>query len=314
MFRMKDIVLLAVLFSSMLGGIFLPGVTSVFQPFPLYLMMFLLFLSLLPIRIGEIWSTALGSTRVIFLLTLLKLILLPLAVYFLFLAFFPAYAVAALLLTGISTGVVAPFISNLLNANSSLVLVMVVVSSPLAPFTLPLLVKLLLGRSLEISLFAMMRMLCMVIFIPVIAVEILRRFAPKTREWILKWNFPISLGIFSMIMLGVFSRYAGFFHQQPATILVATFVATVLALVYVLAGLILFWGKDPQDQLGAAVSLTHVNNVLVIVFSSQFFGPLEPTLSAMYMIPFFGLILPLRSFSRWREKGGNRRQKSGDRS
>jgi hypothetical protein len=35
-----------------------------------------------------------------------------------------------------------------------------------------------------------------------------------------------------------------------------------------------------------------MNNVLVIVFSSEFFTPLEPTVAAMYMIPFFGLILP----------------------
>jgi len=41
-----------------------------------------------------------------------------------------------------------------------------------------------------------------------------------------------------------------------------------------------------------------MNNVLVIVFASEFFGPLEPTVAAMYMIPFFGLILPIRGYSR----------------
>jgi BASS family bile acid:Na+ symporter len=305
MLRLKDIILLVVLFSSMTTGILLPGFASVFQPYPLYLMMFFLFLSLLPIRIDNILYTARKSSRSILVLTFLKLIVLPLAIYVLFKAIFPSYAVAALLLTGISTGVVAPFISNLLKANSSLVLVMVVVSSLLAPFTLPLLVKLLLGRSIEISLIAMMRMLCMVIFVPIAAAEILKRFAPRVKEGLMKRNFPISLVVFSMIMLGVFSRYAGFFYQRPSTILVATAVATVLAGIYAMVGLAFLWRGTLEDQLGAAVSLAHVNNVLVIVFSSQFFGPLEPTLSAMYIIPFFGLILPLRSFSQRRKGMGS---------
>ncbi len=37
-----------------------------------------------------------------------------------------------------------------------------------------------------------------------------------------------------------------------------------------------------------------MNNVLVIVFSSRFFGPLSPTLAAMYMFPFYTLIVPAK--------------------
>lgn len=307
MLRKKDIILLLVLFASMLTGILFPRPASVFQPFPLYLMMFLLFLSLLPISTEEIWHTARKSSGTILMLTVVKLVLLPLAVYLIFSALCPSYAVAALLLTGISTGVVAPFMSNLINANSSLVLVMVVVSSPLAPFTLPLLVKLLAGKSIEISLFAMIRMLAMVIFFPFLAVEIIGRIGPGIKGWILKRNFPVSLLVFSMIMMGVFSRYSGFFHQNPSTILVAAVVASALAGIYSLAGIFLLWKKSIENQLAAAVSMAHVNNVLVIVFSAQFFGPLEPTLAAVYMIPFFGLILPLRSYRRLKgERGADR--------
>jgi BASS family bile acid:Na+ symporter len=37
-----------------------------------------------------------------------------------------------------------------------------------------------------------------------------------------------------------------------------------------------------------------MNNVLIIVFSSQFFGPLAPTLAAVYILPFFLMIVPAR--------------------
>ena len=179
---------------------------------------------------------------------------------------------------------------------------MVVITSPLAPLTLPVLVKFLLAQSIKISLQTMIRMLGMVILIPLISVELLRRLAPFLLESLMKRQFPISLVIFSIINLGVFSRYADFFYQKPATILVAALVGIALAVIYLGAGLLFLWRKPVEDRVASAISIGNMNNVLVIVFSSQFFGPLEPTVAAMYMIPFFGLILPLRSYYQWHKR------------
>jgi BASS family bile acid:Na+ symporter len=301
MFRLDDFILLLVIFSSMLAGIFLPRPASIFQPYPVYLMMFLLFLSFLSIKIEAVWGTVRNNLKTVIWLSFLKLILFPLCIYFLFRVFFPSYAIAALLLTGMSTGVVAPFISTLVSANVNLVLVMVVISSPLVPFTLPALVKILLGRSIEISLLSMMRILCMVIFVPILAVEILRRITPRMLDSIMKRRYPISLVIFAVINLGVFSKYSDFFYQNPLTILEAAFVAILLGGIYLVVGISALWKGPTEDQIGSAISLGNMNNVLVLVFASEFFTPLEPTVAAMYMIPFFGLIFPLRVYQRLRK-------------
>ncbi|MBN1625570.1 MAG: bile acid:sodium symporter [Deltaproteobacteria bacterium] len=302
MFRINDLILLLVLFLSMLAAIFFPGFGSHFQPYLLYLMMFLLVLSLLSIRIGDVWKILRGSYKSIFLFSLFKIIVLPVILYFLFLYLLPSYAVAALLLTGISTGVTAPFISNIVRANTALVLVMVVLSSIMAPFTLPLLIKILMAQSTNISLLSMIRMLCLVIFIPVLFVEGLRLLFPGLLEKAKGREFPFHLAIVALMNLGVFSKYADYFRHNPVTIVMATLVAIALSCIYMIAGL-LFLRKDRmENQIAAAVSMGNMNNVLVIVFSSQFFGPLEPTVAAMYTIPFFGLILPLRYYQRWREK------------
>ena len=306
MFRLNDFILLLVIFSSMLAGILLPRLASIFQPYPVYLMMFLLFLSFLSIKIETIWDTVQNNLQTVIWLSFLKLIALPLSVYFLFKVFYPSYAIAALLLTGISTGVVAPFISTLVKANVNLVLVMVVISSPLVPFTLPALVKILLGRSIEISLLGMMRILCMVIFVPILAVEILRHITPGMLDSIMKRRYPISLVIFAIINLGVFSKYSDFFYQNPLTILEATFVAILLGGIYLVVGISALWKSPIENQLASAISLGNMNNVLVLVFASEFFTPLEPTVAAMYMIPFFGLILPLRVFQRLRKNHSNK--------
>ena len=300
MFRIQDLILLLVIFVSILTGVLLPRVGSLFQPFVLYLMMLLLFLSFLTIKIDTIYLTLKNAVGAIALLTAVKTIVLPIGVYSLFKAICPSYALGALLLSGISTGVVAPFISNVVKANSPLVLVMVVITSLLAPFTLPAIIKILLARSVDISLFAMIRMLCLVVFVPIFAVETLRRIKPGVIGGIMRQQFPISLAIFFIINMGVFSQYADFFYQEPATILTALAVAVILSGIYLLVGILFLLPGSLENQLAGVISLGNMNSVLIIVFASQFFGPLEATLAAMYHFPFFGLMLPLKIYRSWR--------------
>jgi len=302
MFRLNDLILLLVIFVSMLAGILLPGFGSPFQPYVLYLMMSLLFLSFLSIQIDTIWHTLRDSAWSIVLLFLIKTIALPIAVYSLFRYLYPSYAIAALLLSGISTGVVAPFISNLVQAHSALVLVMVVVTSLFVPFSLPIIVKVLAGHTIEISLFAMIRMLSLVIFVPILAVEALRRLSPALTEEIKKRQFPVSLVIFSLINLGVFSRYSNFFFQSPSTILIAVLVAIALFALYHFIGFVSLVTASVEMKMTAGISMANMNNVLIIVFASQFFGPLEATLAAMYMVPFFGSIPLLKIFHAWHQR------------
>lgn len=302
MFRTRDLILLLVIYSSLLAGIFFPRACQIFQPFPLYCMMALLFLSFLPISLLEISQTIGGQGFVIGVFLFLKMILLPAAVFFLFSALWPGYSLSALLLSGISTGVVAPFISGLLQANTPLVLVVVVCSSLLVPFTLPPMVDILCGRSMELSVWAMMRLLLLVVFVPVLLAQIMRKVSVNGVKLLRQQQFPISLFLFAVTNLGIFSKYSNFFHQEPMTIALATVVAFLLAFLYLVAGLLLSWGRPVEDQVAAVICLGIMNNVLVIVFSSQFFTPIEPTVAAMYMIPFFALIVPLRAYRSWTKK------------
>lgn len=299
MIRLNDFILLIVVFASIAVGILFPRFGLLFRHYPLYCLMTLLFLSFLSIEIETIWVTLKNSIGMIACLTLLKIILLPVVIYYIFQVIAPSYAVAALLLSGISTGVVAPFMSNLVRANSPLVMVMVVVTSLLIPFTLPALIKVLLGQSVEISLTAMIRMLALVIFIPILIAESLRKLAPRSLPIIMNVRFPLSLILFTIVNLGIFSRYADFFYREPITIMTAATTAIVLSILYCAVGILCMIKKSVDNQLAGAITLGNMNNVLIIVFASRFFGPLEPTVAAIYILPFFGLLIPLRMYYNW---------------
>ncbi len=291
---LNDLILLVVIFGSAFLAVVFPDQWVIFQPYPVYIMMFLLFLSFMKIDFGVLLDTSPRAMLGLGKLVLIKLIVLPTALYWICLWIIPDYAVPALLLSGISTGVVAPFMATLLNAEVSQVARMTVVTSVLVPISLPGLVKLLIGAEISIPLALMVRMLALVIFMPITAVLFMRRFLPGVLHAMDALRFPLSLAAFTAINFGVFSQYSSFFYQNAGQILVAVALAHVLSAIYYFTGFVVSPKEKQADRLAAGVSLAMINNILVLVFSSGFFGPLCPTLAAMYVFPFFTMIVPVK--------------------
>lgn len=290
----NDLILFVVIFVSIAIALVFPGIGWIFQPVLLYLMMFLLFLSFLTIDFRALLDTSRSSLVWLGGLVSIKLVVLPAVLYAVCLAVLPDFAVPVLLLSGISSGVVAPFIADILGGDIPHVLRMVVITSLVVPFSLPCLVKALAGTDIHIPLEIMVRLLALVVFIPIVAVLTVRRLVPGIIEKLATRRFPISLMLFAAINFGVFSKYSSFFFQQPGQLLACVGVAYALSAIYYGAGFLITPGRKMSQRVGTAVSLAVMNNVLVIVFSSEFFGALSPTLAAMYMFPFFTMIVPVR--------------------
>ena len=294
MFRKNDFILLFVIFSAMGVGIGLPEFGRAFAPYPLYFMMFQLFFSFLGINFLQVFQDIKKKAAILLILCLFKLCIIPVGLFFLAQALWPEYAIPVLLLSGISTGVLAPFISGLLEASTLLVLMTVVVSSLLAPFSLPALVSLLIGHTIEIPFLAMVKILAMVIFLPALAVILLRSLRPHSLEKLKTIQFPASLISIACINLGVFAKYSSFFLKTPVVVAETILVAFVLSAIYHGMGFLVTWRMKREDRLAGAISFAVINNVLIVAFSSHFFGPLSPTLAALYMLPFFTMIVPAR--------------------
>jgi BASS family bile acid:Na+ symporter len=289
-----DLLILVVTFGSAAVAVALPVLGTPFQPYIPFFLMIMLFLSFLKIDFQALLNMSASSLVRLVALTTVKLAALPALLYWLTLLVLPEYAVPVLLLTGVSTGVVGPFIAGLVGAEVALVLRMVIVTTLLVPFTLPPLVKLLAGAEVVVPLGMMVRLLVGVIFVPVLVVLFLRRYFPGVPEKIAARQYPVSLFMFALINFGVFSKYSEFFFQHPLEILLSIGVAYVAAVIYYVTGFALSPGLSVPEKMATAVSFGVMNNVLVIVFASRFFGPLAPTLATMYMFPFFTMIIPLR--------------------
>jgi BASS family bile acid:Na+ symporter len=295
---LRDIILLIVVFGSAGGAVMFPWTGTDFQPFVMYFMMMLLFLGFTRIDFRQLLDTSRTTLLRLAILASTKLIFLPVALFGATYWLSRDYAIPVLLLSGISTGVVAPFMAALVAADAATVVRMVVVTSVLVPVSLPCLVKILAGAEISIPLWLMMKTLCFVIFAPLFAVVFMRRYLPSIIDGINKMHFPLSLCLFAAINLGVFSKYSSFFFDRSTDVIIVLFVSYALAAIYCATGFLMFPGAPRQQRVAASISLALMNNVLVVVFSSQFFEPLSPTLAAMYLFPFFSLVTPLRLMGR----------------
>lgn len=303
MIRTQDLLLLAVSFSTMALAVLFPRFGRWFAAAPLYCMMGLVFLSMLSISTKSIRQVVRNSRRLIGCLLMVKLVVLPVAVYYLFRWVFPTHAMAALLVSGISPGVVTPFFSELVLANTSLVTVGMFIGSLLVPLTLPALVKILAGHAIHLPFATMFNILATVVFVPFVLAEIVKRSSPLLTKILIGKRYSLSLLLFALTNFGVFSKYSDYLRQQPSMVLVALMVSVVLGGIFFAAGVVFSWRLALPEQLAVIISLSQVNNILVLVFSSQLFGPIEPMVAAMFSVTFFSLIVPIRGYQQWRLRG-----------
>jgi bile acid:Na+ symporter, BASS family len=305
MLRIKDLVLLIVVFGSMAAGVLWPDETSKLGPCLPWFLMGMLFLAFIKIFPAEIWDTLQRYSVKLPLLILTKLILLPLVIYLLAIKLLPGYALGLILLAGVSTGLSAPFFSGYVGANIHLVLAMTVVTTVLLPLTLPLLVKVLIGRELQFDLIGLVGFMAVLIFLPLLVSVFFRRLLPRISGWLDEYSYPISLVLLAAINLGALGLYTPFLKAHHAEVVISVLVGAGLAAILAGAGVVLFWSSPPQERVGAGGALGWINNVLVIVLGNYFSDPLISVLAALYMVPYYVLIIPLGYLSRRRQDPGD---------
>lgn len=294
MFRKQDLLLLLTSYATIALGVFLPQLAGPLAYAPTGLVMFLLFLSFLAIDLRGLLTHAVTAPRFMAWLLATKAVLLPVAVFGLFHLLWPRYELAALLVAGASTAVVAPFFAGLFEADLVLTAAAVILSSLLLPFTLPPLVGWLAGQTFHVAVLPMVRMLALMIFVPAVLGRVSRRRLPRLTDRLLARSYPLSLLSVGVTNLAVFSRYSRFFMQQPQRALEAVAAACLMVVAVLAVGPWLFGGQPRAQRATSLVCLVFPNYILILAFSCQFFGPLEATFAATYSVPFFLQILFLR--------------------
>ncbi|HKR74498.1 MAG TPA: bile acid:sodium symporter [Candidatus Nitrosocosmicus sp.] len=294
-----DLILFFVIAISIALGIFFPSFGIIFEPFLLVSLGLLLFLSLLKMNLRQLLSQFRRPIPLI-IFTILKLLVIPLLLFLITSRIYPSLALPVLLLSGISTGLGAPFVINIIERSNRLPFVVgsVIVTSITVPFVLPSFVYLLIDfREFNLPFVEMVFLLASALLLPL------------TAGWVIKQNFPTwtkkiethssvpSLVMISVINLGIFAKYSDHFFAQSSFVVAMFSAAFVLFFVYGFIGYLAGYFLDKNDKsfrVAAFVSMSYVNNILVVVFAAKFFGDEIAALAAFYNFAYYGMMIPIK--------------------
>ena len=294
-----DSILLIVIAFSIAIGILLPSFGIIFEPFLLVWLGFLLFLNLLkmdPQKLGFIIKKPLS----VIIFIVIKLIAIPVLLYAITNIIYPSLALSVLLLSGISTGLGAPFVINVFEKSNRLPFVvgMIILTSIAVPFILPSLVFLLVDVSkFEIPVENMMILLAEALFLPLFAGWFTKRKAPNLAKKIEEKSFILSLIMISFINFGIFAKYSDYFFSQYSFVISMTVAAFTLYFIYGTIGYLAAFFLEKKDKsfgIAAFVIMSYVNNILVVVFASKFFGSEIAALAVFYNLSYYSMIIPMK--------------------
>jgi BASS family bile acid:Na+ symporter len=201
------------------------------------------------------------------------------------------FALPIPLLSGISTGLGAPFVVNLIGGQLPLVIGMIIITSVAVPFVLRTIVYAFIRSQFEIPLLHMMFLLSIAPFTPLTAGWLTKKYFPAGSKFLDKNSFPLSLVFIILINWGMLAKFAEFFYPEQMFLLQTVATTFLCYAAYCLVGYAGAAGS-PQEKRAGIIATSYVNNVLVAVFAFQFFGSQVAALAAVYNIPYYiGIIV-----------------------
>src|SRR5712692_5862427 len=308
--------LLAVTISMTIGVLF-PQFSKIFAPYILVWLGGLLFLNLIQLNTSKLISAFVHSEQIA-LLSLTKLVVLPLALYAATTVVYPPMALSVLLLSGISTGLGAPFVANFVGSELPLIVGLIIVTSLAVPFVLPPIVHILFGSHFSIPVIHMIVLLAVALFIPLLAGWFTKKFTPKIAEIVSEKSLYLSIILIVLINMALFSKFSTFFFESPVFVVELVVIAFMLFGIYGTVGYALTsfttgvtsrttsegtttnsksnakmeWNRTAA--IDGLIAMAYVNNILVAVFAEQFFGIQTAVFPALYNIPYYIGILVIK--------------------
>lgn len=297
--KVLSVLAISILISTILGILF-PSTGELFSPYILIILGLLLFLNLIQLDFQDLISIF-RNPKFLLILCILKVIIIPVVMYFVTNLINPKYALSVLLLSGISTGLGAPFVTNYVRGRLSIIVGMVIITSLAVPFVLPTLVYVLYNTEFSIPVLDMILLLIISLVVPLMGSGIIKKYLPRLATSINKSSLPLSIFLMDLINFAIFSKFSGYFYLELPFVIVTTILAFVLFATFAITGYLIFYfmNKDSstKDKISGLIALSYVNNILVTVFAQQFFGSQVAALAAFYNMPYYIGIIFLKILS-----------------
>lgn len=194
-----------------------------------------LFLACFTVKMDEIREIVFSKIVILFVS---RYLILPVLLYFIGLQISPDFGLALLLLTLLPAGVSSPGFASLFKANVALTIAIVLFSSLLAPFYIPLMIKKIAHLSIEISALNMLVLIASIVVAPILFSLPFRR-SKRFSTFMVENNSGLLLPLVWFTIVVPISRIRGKFFADVTFYLEATFGFIFLYIIFIFFGILI---------------------------------------------------------------------------
>ena len=293
-----DIAVLAVIVLGIFCGITLQKIFIYLTPYVIVLVAVGQFLTFMPIRLISLFKMERRHLGEVALWSILKIAVLPMLLWPLAWQLSPNLAAGVVFTGGAATAVLAPMIAGVLHGNTVRVMQVVIVTSAIMPFSLPLLMDLGFGAHIEFDLWRMGLMLGLAVIIPSIAAILVRRYLPRLGALTLRVGPVAGRSTFFFTAAGLTAPYADLFTQDTGHVAYLMCIAAGAVVFACLAGFILAWLVG-MPVITGVLCLGFGNFGLTAATASHFLGNDATIIAIGFMLP---SMLPVPFMRLWAER------------
>jgi bile acid:Na+ symporter, BASS family len=289
----------------LIGGILLglgyPVYNDFFMSMLKPLLMIMLFLVFLKTDIALILSKMKNYRQMVFIV-LTYMLIIPALFFFAIDIFNHTFAIAILLLTAMPAGVASPALTDIVKGNTALSASIVITTSIVAPFTVPLLFWVIEIQDLSINPWGMFTDLAMIVFLPLVTSQFVKRQAPRFIERNTHLFTAINIIILMLMVYSVMGSQRNVILNNPMDILwQVAFLYLIFVLLHVF-GFLAGFKEDIKGRIATTIGSAYMNNGMAIVLAAVYFEPSIAVLMVLSEFPWNTLLIPLKKFVQLHQK------------
>lgn len=281
-----------IVLSAVILSFVFPSIGQLLKPFVPYLLMILMFLSLLTIKMRDVIKELKNIHEVILMLAIIHLLGPALVLAFFSRIFPPEIVMGLFLVSTIPSGVSVVFLSKLFGGDPSKALPITAISNLASPVIVPFVLLLFTSEKLEVPIDQMITTLAKLVIIPYIAAMIVRR--TPLFSWGKRVSTPGSQFLLFILIIGIVSPLV-------STIVTNLGMVIALSLVSIMFVLISFWvsvrvGKSLKDRVTFGITGSFKNFTLATVIALTVLSPYAALPAVVFSLVNNLMLIPLELF------------------
>ena len=276
---------------SVLAGLFAPSLFIQFEGIIIYIIMIIMGLLFLKVDIVDVLTHIKKPYKVIYI-CMIKLLLFPILIYFIFNQANLSLQMALFLLAALPTGVSSAVFTDIMKGRTSLNLTIVIISNLLSVFTIPFLFFIFYKTTLNIDVMLMFTSLLKIIFIPFIIAKVIKRiFIPNIVKNLQSYlNFKIIILLSLMIAISISVSAETLLATIQNQFMIITCLFACFFAFQLIGYFSIFW-KSKEEKLASSNSCMIMNNILGIVLAIAFFDKPVLNIIILSLIPWNAMII-----------------------